>query len=45
MIVEKHIDKMVLNLGRGAWVKGIDIDLPTWLKALAAKPIYTQLLL
>ena len=28
---------MVLNPGRGTQVKGIDIDLPTWLKAIVAK--------
>ena len=37
VIIENYIDKIVLNPGRGSWVKGIDIELPTWLKVVAAK--------
>ena len=44
VIIENYLNKMVLNLGRGTWVKRIDIDLPTWLKIAVARvenPFYT----
>ena len=37
VITKNYIDKIVLNPGKGTWIKEIDTDLPTWLKVAAAR--------